>query len=153
MRQTYGPRSRVGAGWRPVVTHDDGCLLLVATTGGHLVDLQELAERFPHFGRRLWVTFDGVQGRSLLAKEPTVFVPEIVERDIAGVLRALPHVRRIIAKAHPVSAAVSTGSAIALAFLPYCAGRGISAHYIECSARTDKPSLTGRLPATVPGIH
>lgn len=130
-----------------------GTLLLVATRGGHLVELLELAGRLPEGGRRLWVTFDSEQSRSLLAGEPSVFIPEIKERDVSGVLRALPHVRRIFAAERPVSAVVSTGSAIALAFLPYAAMRGVPAHYIESAARMVNPSLTGRLLSTVPGVQ
>ena len=128
-------------------------MLLVATTGGHLMQLWELADRFPNFRKRLWVTFDGAQGRSLLAGERVVFIPEIKERDVAGVLRTLPLVRRILAAERPVAAVVSTGSAIALAFLSYATMRGIPAHFIESAARTGKPSLTGRLLAAVPGVR
>ena len=130
-----------------------GTLLLVATRGGHLVELMELADRLPEARRRLWVTFDSEQGRSLLGGECTVFIPEIGERDFRGVLRALPHVRRIFAAEQPISAVVSTGSAIALAFLPYAAMRGVPAHYIESAARTSNPSLTGKLLSTVPSIR
>ena len=131
---------------------DNGSVLLVATTGGHLAQLWELADRLPNFRRRAWVTFDGEQARSLLAGERTVFIPEIKERDVGGVLRTLPQVHRILSAERPISAVVSTGSAIALAFLPYAAIRGIAAHYIESAARTGKPSLTGQLLAAVPRV-
>lgn len=124
----------------------------MATTGGHLVQLHELADRLPAFRSRLWVTFPGEQGRSLLAGERVVFVQEIAERDVRGVLRTVPMAHRLLAAERP-SAVVSTGSAIALAFLPYAALRGISAHYIESAARTGAPSLTGRMLAPLPGIQ
>jgi UDP-N-acetylglucosamine--N-acetylmuramyl-(pentapeptide) pyrophosphoryl-undecaprenol N-acetylglucosamine transferase len=130
----------------------DGTLLLVATTGGHLVQLHELADRLPDFRGRLWVTFPGEQAQSLLARERVVFVPEITERDMRGVLRTLPTAHRLFTAEQP-SAVVSTGSAIALAFLPYASLRGIPAYYIESAARTGAPSLTGRMLATLPGIQ
>jgi UDP-N-acetylglucosamine transferase subunit ALG13 len=40
---------------------------------------------------------------------------------------------------------VSTGAAVALAFLPAARLDGMSCHYIESAARTDGPSATGRL--------
>lgn len=127
--------------------------LLVATTGGHLAQLFELGPRLPGVGAdRLWVTFDTPQSRSLLATEPHVFIPYIAERDVLGVARGLRHCHRLF-KEHAISAVVSTGSAIALAFLPYAALRGVEAHYIESSARVGAPSLTGRLLAAVPGIR
>lgn len=127
--------------------------LLVATTGGHLAQLHELSRRLPSLGPdRLWVTFDTPQSRSLLADEPHVFIPFIHERDILGVGRGLLACHRLFGR-HDVRAVVSTGSAIALAFLPYAALRGIEAHYIESSARVSAPSLTGRLLARLPGIR
>jgi UDP-N-acetylglucosamine transferase subunit ALG13 len=128
-------------------------MVLVATTGGHLTQLYEIANRLPHRGRRLWVTFDGPQGRTLQSEESVVFIPYIAERDIAGVIRALPHAHRILAAGGQVSEVVSTGSAIALAFLPYAAMLGIPAHYIESAARTRQVSLTGRLLSAVPGVQ
>jgi len=135
------------------VSPRDGKLVLVATTGGHLAQLYEIADRIPYRGPRLWVTFDSEQGRTLLAGESVIFIPYIAERDVAGVARALPYARRILAAGGPVSAVVSTGSAIALGFLPYAAMRGIPAHYIESAARTDQASLTGQLLSAMPGVR
>ena len=127
--------------------------LLVATTGGHLAQLVELSRRLPGVGAdRLWVTFDTAQSRSLLAGETVRFIPFIHERDVLGVARGTAICRRLLDEL-AVEAVISTGSAIALAFLPYAALRGIPAHYIESSARVGAPSLTGRLLGRVPGIR
>lgn len=126
--------------------------LLVASTGGHLAQLFELAGRMDGVGRdRLWVTFESEQARTLLDGERKVFIPYIAERDVAAVARGLALARRTMC-AERIAAVVSTGSAIALSFLPYAALRGIEAHYIESSARVGRPSLTGRLLQAVPGI-
>ena len=135
------------------MNHCDGMLVMAATTGGHLVQLHELADRLPHRGPRLWVTFDSDQARTLLCGERTAFIPYIAERDSAGILRALPYARRILTGNGRISAVVSTGSAIALAFLPYAAAIGIPAHYIESAARVGRPSLTGRLLTAVPRVR
>lgn len=131
----------------------EGRLVLAASTGGHLAQLHEIADRLTHRGPRLWVTFDGEQSRTLLAGEKVVHIPYIAERDLAGLARSLPHARRILDLEGPVAAVVSSGSAIALGFLPYAAMRGIPAHYIESAARTGKASLTGRLLSAVPGVR
>jgi UDP-N-acetylglucosamine--N-acetylmuramyl-(pentapeptide) pyrophosphoryl-undecaprenol N-acetylglucosamine transferase len=126
--------------------------LLVASTGGHLAQLFELAGRIKGIGEdRLWVTFDSEQGRTLLKGERKTFIPYIAERDVMGVARGVAYARRLL-RAEKVSAVVSTGSAIALSFLPYAAARRIKAHYIESAARVGKPSLTGRTLQTVPGV-
>lgn len=127
--------------------------LLVAATGGHLAQLHELAARIDLARRdRLWVTFDSPQSRSLLTGERKLLVPEIAERDAAGVVRAAWRARRLLRPGR-VEAVVSTGSAIALAFLPLAALRGIEAHYIESSARVGAPSLTGRVLEQIPGVR
>lgn len=127
--------------------------LFVATTGGHLAQLVELSRRLPGIGGdRLWVTFDTQQSRSLLAGEAVRFIPFIHERDVLGVARGSAICRQLF-KEFAIEAVISTGSAIALAFLPYAALHRIPAHYIESSARVGEPSLTGRLLARVPGIR
>jgi UDP-N-acetylglucosamine transferase subunit ALG13 len=131
-----------------------GTAVLVASTGGHLAQLAELAGRMEQLrGDRLWVTFDSEQGRTLLEGERRIFIPYIAERDVAGVARAMRDAHRILGAETRVRAVVSTGSAIALAFLPYAVLRGIEAHYIESAARVGRPSLTGRLLRAVPGLH
>ena len=49
--------------------------------------------------------------------------------------------------------AVSTGSGIALGYLPYLAARGVECHYIESAARVSGPSLTGRILRWVPRVR
>lgn len=127
--------------------------LMVATNGGHLAQLVELGERLDGIeADRLWITFDSPQSRSLLAGRRHLFIREIDERDVGGVLRGAACARRLL-RDLPVSAVVSTGSAIALSFLPLAALHGIPAHYVESSARVAEPSLTGRVLAWVPGVR
>jgi UDP-N-acetylglucosamine--N-acetylmuramyl-(pentapeptide) pyrophosphoryl-undecaprenol N-acetylglucosamine transferase len=127
--------------------------VFVAANGGHLSQLFELAERVDGVGSdRLWVTFDSPQSRSMLRGQETYFIPSIEERDVAGVMRGVGEARRLFNSIKP-SAVISTGSAIALSFLPYAALRGIPAHYIESAARVGAPSLTGRVLQFVPGVR
>jgi UDP-N-acetylglucosamine transferase subunit ALG13 len=127
--------------------------ILVAATGGHLVQLVELGDRIEGLDRdRLWVTFDSPQSRALLAGRPTVFIPPVEERDVLGAIRDVAHAHRIM-RHIAVTAVISTGSGVALSFLPYAALRGIPAHYVESAARVGRPSLTGRLMARVPGVR
>ena len=71
---------------------------------------------------------------------------------IIGVIRGVAEARRIFNRVD-VKSIISTGSGIALSFLPYTAARRIPAHYIESAARVDAPSLTGRLLQLVPGVR
>jgi UDP-N-acetylglucosamine--N-acetylmuramyl-(pentapeptide) pyrophosphoryl-undecaprenol N-acetylglucosamine transferase len=120
--------------------------LLVASTGGHLAQLAQLRPRFgPLEGRRIvWVTFDTPQSRALLRDEEVIFVPYTGQRDVYNVVANAIRARGILRDVEP-EIAISTGAAIALSFLPLAAARGVECHYIESSARSDGPSLSGRL--------
>jgi UDP-N-acetylglucosamine--N-acetylmuramyl-(pentapeptide) pyrophosphoryl-undecaprenol N-acetylglucosamine transferase len=128
--------------------------LLVSTTGGHLAQLVELADRLPGDGdgERVWVTHDNAQSRSLLSGETAVYVPYIGVRDVAGVVRSVRVAHHLRAECRPTRV-VSTGSGIALGYLPYLAVRGVQAHYIESAARVAGPSVSGRVLRSIPGIR
>ncbi|HEX4837614.1 MAG TPA: glycosyltransferase [Solirubrobacteraceae bacterium] len=127
--------------------------LLVSSVGGHLADLHRLLPRMQGLdGERVWVTFDTPQSRSLLAGEEVVYVDYTGPRDIKKVLSHSLVARRLFRGRHPFTDVVSAGAGIALSFLPLARTRGAACHYIECSARSVGPSVTGRLLRRVPGI-
>jgi UDP-N-acetylglucosamine transferase subunit ALG13 len=126
--------------------------LFLAAIGGHLDQLDALARRIPVDGPALWVTSDNVQSRALLAGRDVHLVPYVRERNARDVVRCVPTAHRLW-RERSLTRAVSTGSGIALGFLPYLAARGVPCHYIESAARVQGPSLTGRVLERVPGIR
>lgn len=126
--------------------------LFVSTTGGHLAQLNGLADRMPPDGDALWVTHANEQSRSMLADRDVEFVPYVGVRSLWSVLRCLPDAHRLWQQ-RKITRAVSTGSGIALGYLPYLAARGVSCHYVESATRVHGPSLTGRLLQWVPGVR
>jgi UDP-N-acetylglucosamine--N-acetylmuramyl-(pentapeptide) pyrophosphoryl-undecaprenol N-acetylglucosamine transferase len=127
--------------------------LLVCSVGGHLAELHALLPGMAGLEEeRLWVTFDTPQSRSLLAGEPTLFVEHSGPRDLATVLRNTARARALLRGTHPFTDAISTGSGIALSFLPLARARGVRCHYVESFTRGDGPSLTGKLLSRLPGI-
>lgn len=127
-------------------------ILLVCTVGGHLAQLHELSRRFVQDGDEvLWVTHDTSQSASLLAGETVEWLPYIGERDVAGVLRTVPAARRLLRGFRP-DLVVSTGSAIAVAFLPLARLSAVKSVFIESAAMSDGHTRTGRLLSLVPGI-
>jgi UDP-N-acetylglucosamine--N-acetylmuramyl-(pentapeptide) pyrophosphoryl-undecaprenol N-acetylglucosamine transferase len=127
--------------------------LLVASTGGHLKELHYLHRRLSGVqGPFRWVTFDTPQSRSLLEGEDVEFVPFVGGRDPLKVARNLASAGRIL-RDHDLDTAVSTGSAVALPFFGLARARRLRCHYIECSARVDGPSVTGRLISSIPGVN
>ncbi|MER5387535.1 glycosyltransferase [Saccharopolyspora sp. NPDC002686] len=126
--------------------------LFVATTGGHLTQLEGLADRLPPDGDALWMTPSNAQSTSLLAGRDVEFIHDVNSRDLWGVLRCVPIAHRLWRKRKPTRV-VSTGSGIAVGVLPYLALRGVECHYIESAARVSGPSLTGRILRWAPGVR
>lgn len=126
--------------------------LLVASAGGHLSELHGLAARLDLGADRVWVTTETAQTRSMLAGEQVRYVGPTPSRDVKAVARNAVRAREILAEVRP-SLVVSTGSSIALSFLPLAAAAGTPCHYIESAARLAGPSATGRLLAGVPGVR
>jgi UDP-N-acetylglucosamine--N-acetylmuramyl-(pentapeptide) pyrophosphoryl-undecaprenol N-acetylglucosamine transferase len=126
--------------------------LFLSTIGGHLDQLDALARRIPGDGPAVWVTHDNVQSRALLAGRDVRFVPYVRERNVRDVARCVPTAHRLW-RERSLTRVVSTGSGIALGFLPYLAARGVRCHYVESAARVRGPSLTGRVLERVPGIR
>jgi UDP-N-acetylglucosamine--N-acetylmuramyl-(pentapeptide) pyrophosphoryl-undecaprenol N-acetylglucosamine transferase len=127
--------------------------LLVASTGGHLKQLHQLHGRLSGVsGPFCWATFDTPQSRSLLEGETVDFVPFVGGRDPGNVARNLLHANRIL-KSRDVGTIVSTGSAVALPFFALGRARGLSCHYIESAARSQGPSVTGKVIRRIPGVH
>lgn len=126
--------------------------LFLATTGGHLEQLDALAARMPDDGPALWVTHENEQSRSLLSGRDVVFVPYVGVGSIRDIAGCLPHAHRVW-REHSVTRVVSTGSGIALGYLPYLTARGVACHYVESAARVSAPSRTGAVLQRVPGIR
>jgi UDP-N-acetylglucosamine--N-acetylmuramyl-(pentapeptide) pyrophosphoryl-undecaprenol N-acetylglucosamine transferase len=127
--------------------------LLVASTGGHLKELHHLHRRLSGTGGPYqWVTFDTPQSRSLLDGEAVEFVRFVGDRDVRNTVRSLGEARQIMRGAE-VETVVSTGAAVALPFIGLARAQRLNCHYIESAARTDGPSLTGRMVSRIPGVR
>jgi UDP-N-acetylglucosamine--N-acetylmuramyl-(pentapeptide) pyrophosphoryl-undecaprenol N-acetylglucosamine transferase len=142
----HGARALRPGGAGPVTT------LLVASEGGHLVELYQLSEFVCPPGDRVWVTFDTPQSRSLLAGQDVRFAPFVGTRDLVGTARAARWARGFLRSGH-FDTVISTGAGIALAVLPLASRMGADCYYIESATRTDGPSLTGRLLTPFRSLH
>jgi len=129
--------------------------LFVSTDGGHLSELVAIADRLsPELvDGAVWACIDSAQSRSILEHKQSVFVPNVQTRDLLGVLKSLPIAHKL-QREWKFTQVISTGSGIALSYLPYLALRGATAHYIESATRITSPSVTGKIlnqrPATQP---
>lgn len=126
--------------------------LLVASTGGHLKQLHRLHRRLSGVTPPVrWVTFDSPQSRSLLDGEDVEFIPFMGARQPLRAIGSLPGARRLLRR-HRIDTVISTGAAPAVPFLAAARAKGLDCHYIESAARSDGPSLSGRLVARLPGV-
>ena len=120
-----------------------GPVLLVASSGGHLLQLVQLLGVWPS-DQRVWVAFDTADARSLLRGERVWYAHHPTNRSVRNLLRNFVLAVRLIRKVRP-RAVVTTGAGVAV---PFCyVGRlfGSRVVYIESMARISQPSLTGRL--------
>lgn len=127
--------------------------LLVASTGGHLAQLLRLSARIPQLSdEQSWVTFDTPQSRSLLAGRDVLHLPYTGSRAYVQTLRNAWTAREVL-RERRYDHVISTGAAPALSFLPLARLHGAEPIYIESAARSEGPSLTGRLLSSVPGVR
>jgi beta-1,4-N-acetylglucosaminyltransferase len=122
-------------------------LLLVCSTGGHLVQLVALREAWEPF-TRTWVTFDKSDAQSLLRAERVRFAHGPTNRNIKNLLRNLVLAWRVVGEVRP-KLMLTTGAGVAVPFAWIARLRGAKVVYVESLARIDGPSLSYRLIAPV----
>jgi UDP-N-acetylglucosamine:LPS N-acetylglucosamine transferase len=122
-------------------------LLLVCSTGGHLLQLVALREAWEPFSRA-WVTFDKSDARSLLAAERVHVAHGPTNRNVPNLIRNLVAAWRLIRTARP-AVVMTTGAGVAVPFAWIGRAHGASIVYVESLSRIDRPSLSLRLIAPV----
>jgi len=118
-------------------------LLLVCSTGGHLlqlVALREVWQDFPH----AWVTFDKSDARSLLAGERVFYAHGPTNRNVPNLFRNLRLAVRLVRELRP-RVVLTTGAGVAVPFVWIGRVFGARAVYVESFTRIDRPSLSLRL--------
>ena len=86
-------------------------ILLVASSGGHLVELIELAGQYDRDSRH-WVTFDKYDARVLLAGESVEYAYSPTNRHIGNLIRNCFLAFQIISRFRP-DAMITTGPGLA----------------------------------------
>jgi UDP-N-acetylglucosamine:LPS N-acetylglucosamine transferase len=118
-------------------------LLLVCSTGGHLLQLVALREAWDGFSR-VWVTFDRGDSRTLLADEEVVIAFSPTNRNLKNLVRNLLLAVRVVRRARP-RAVVTTGAGVAVPFAWIGRLFGARVVYVESVTRIEAPSLSCRL--------
>jgi beta-1,4-N-acetylglucosaminyltransferase len=120
-----------------------GPCLLVASTGGHLLQLVQLREVWPR-GERHWVTFDRPDARSLLEGENVTWAFHPTHRNLRNLVRNVFLAIRVFRQLRP-RAVVTTGAGVAVPFCYVGWLFGAKVIFIESLSRVTEASLTARL--------
>ncbi len=106
----------------------------------------------PELSEPTWVTFDTPQSRSLLAGRRVSYLPYTGSRAYMQTVRNAWTAHGILGGGR-YERVISTGAAPALSFLPLARLHRAESIYIESAARSEGPSMTGRLLSGIPGIR
>jgi hypothetical protein len=127
--------------------------LLIASTGGHLAELERWSNATGSDRDSLWVTCESLQGASRLEGRRALCVPYVAPRDAA---RSATAFMRIMAQVdwrrEAFTAAITTGAAVGVVGLAAARRHRVPAFFFESVSRVDGPSLSGRLAGLDPGI-
>lgn len=118
-------------------------VLLVANSGGHLLQLLEIGAAFAEF-ERVWVTLDSADSRSLLENEHVVYAHGPTNRSISNLLRNLLLAWHTMRGIDP-DVIVSTGAALAVPFFVVGRLKRTRLIYVESFTRVRRLSLSGRM--------
>jgi beta-1,4-N-acetylglucosaminyltransferase len=122
-------------------------LLLVCSSGGHLLQLCALREAWEGLDRA-WVSFDKSDVRSLLAGERVVHAHGPTNRNLGNLLRNGILAITLIRDMRP-RAVLTTGAGVAVPFAWVARLYGARVVYVESMTRIEGPSLSMRLIAPV----
>ncbi len=122
-------------------------VLLVCSSGGHLLQLVSLRPAWEGFSRA-WVTFDKSDARSLLRGERVMFAHGPTNRNIPNLLRNLVLAARILRRTRP-KVVMTTGAGVAVPFAWLGRLMGAKVVYVESFTRIEGASLSGRMIAPV----
>lgn len=138
---------------RPVTARSDRVeLLLVCSTGGHLLQLLALREVWED-RRRRWVTLDKSDAQVLLREEDVIHAHGPTNRSFGSTalwntIRNAALAWRVVGRARP-SVILTTGAGVAVPFAWIGRLRGARVVYVESFTRIDGPSLSCKLIAPV----
>jgi beta-1,4-N-acetylglucosaminyltransferase len=122
-------------------------LLIVCSSGGHLLQMLELRDAWAGF-ERTWVTFDKSDTRSLLRHERVVHAFGPTNRNIPNLLRNLGLAIRVLREERP-AAILTTGAGVAVPFAWIGRLMRIPTVYVESVTRIEGLSLSAKMIAPV----
>jgi UDP-N-acetylglucosamine:LPS N-acetylglucosamine transferase len=126
---------------RPALGRTD--VLLVCSSGGHLLQLVSLRIAWESFSR-VWVTFDKSDARSLLRGERVVVAYGPTNRSVKNLLRNLALAWRVVGRTRP-RVVLTTGAGVAVPFAWVGRLRRANVIYVESFTRIDSVSMSCKM--------
>lgn len=123
--------------------HGRGGILLVASPGGHLLQMLALEPAWRDWDRT-WVTLRSPDVSYLLRDEKVVYGHGPTARNVKNFFRNLRAAARVLRERDP-TVIVSTGAGLALPFFVLGKLQRRKLVYVESITRVEKLALTGRL--------
>jgi UDP-N-acetylglucosamine:LPS N-acetylglucosamine transferase len=118
-------------------------VLLVCSSGGHLLQLVALEPAWQEF-RRAWVTHERSDSCSLLRGERVYYGYMPTTRSLKNLVRNIWLASRILRETRP-RVVLTTGAALAVPFAWLARLRRIDVVYVESFTRIEAPSLSCKL--------
>ena len=118
-------------------------ICLVASSGGHLLELFSLHEAWANYDR-VWVSFATEDASSLLEEEKAFWAYHPTNRSLPNLIRNIGLAWRILRREKP-DVVVSTGAGVGVPFIWLGCLLRIETVFIEILTFTHRPSLSGRL--------
>jgi UDP-N-acetylglucosamine:LPS N-acetylglucosamine transferase len=118
-------------------------ILLVCSSGGHLIQLHNLKPWWEQHDR-MWVTFEKLDSKSLLAGERIAWAHHPTTRNLRNLVRNLLLAWRLLIDYRP-DVVVSNGAGVAFPFFLIARLLGLKTVYVEVYDRVDSATMTGRL--------
>lgn len=140
-------RPRPAAGTGGGGSEDGVDVLLVCSSGGHLLQLLALRDAWDGF-THAWVTDDMPDTRSVLEDEQVVFAHGPTARNVKTMMQNVVLAARTLRQLRP-AVVLTSGAAIAVPFGWVARARGIPVVYVESVTRVVKPSLAARMVAPI----
>jgi beta-1,4-N-acetylglucosaminyltransferase len=118
-------------------------VLIVCSSGGHLVQLHNLKPWWERYDRK-WVTFEKLDSKSLLTGESVTWAHHPTTRNLRNLARNLGLAWRLLRSYRP-DVVVSSGAGVAFPFFLVARLLGQKTVYVEVYDRIDSATMTGRL--------
>ncbi len=118
-------------------------VLIVCSSGGHLVQLHNLKPWWEQHDR-IWVTFEKLDSKSLLAGESVTWAHHPTTRNLRNLARNLGLAWGLLRSYRP-DLVVSSGAGVAFPFFLLARLLGHKTVYVEVYDRIDSATMTGRL--------